>query len=257
MKKSRQSSKFGVDAYHYQHELYDELNSFVADIPFYMKWAKKSKGRVLELCCGTGRITLPLKEAGIDVTGVDFTPSMLEGAAQKASKKNLDLPLVRQDMRKLKLGQKFDLIFIPFNSIQNTYTIEDIEKVFAGAKAHLKPRGKFIIDIFNPSISLMYERARKPMKQRDSKLSTGERVKLFEKTEYNSAEQILRVYWTYQFGSKKPFTRTLDMRCFYPQEMDALLKYNGFKVLKKFGDFSEGAFTSSSAKQIFVCEVAK
>jgi hypothetical protein len=39
--------------------------------------------------------------------------------------------------------------------------------------------------------------------------------------------------------------------------MDALLKYNGFKVLKKFGDFSEGAFTSSSAKQIFVCEVAK
>ena len=60
----------------YDTDIYDALNSYTHDVPFYLGLAREARGPVLELCCGTGRITLHLMRAGIDITGLDFTPSM-------------------------------------------------------------------------------------------------------------------------------------------------------------------------------------
>ena len=119
--------------------LYDKMNTFLDDLPFYTKWCRQASGEVLELCCGTGRLTIPLRQAGVPVTGLDFTPSMLERAQEKARQAGIDVDLVAGDMRNFDLGRTFGLIFIPFNSLQNTYSRPDLESVFAAVRRHLQP----------------------------------------------------------------------------------------------------------------------
>jgi SAM-dependent methyltransferase len=239
----------------YDPSIYDAANRFEFDIPFYLKQARKADGAVLELCCGSGRITLPLAKEGIDITGIDFTASMLSRAREKAREQGLAVTLSNGDMRKVRLGKKFKLVFIPFNSLQNTYTLDDVEKVFATVRAHMAAGARFVFDIFNPDIGYMagYQRLRKGAQK--FRLDDGRKVVIDQLCRYDSANQVNRVLWTHHVGAARPLVRKLDMRCFYPLEMDALLKYNGFNILKKFGDFSGAPFTSKALKQIYICAV--
>src|SRR5215510_10419264 len=64
---------------------YDALNSFlVADIPFFVEEAKRAAGPVLELACGTGRLAIPIVQSGVEIVGLDLSPSMLAHARTKA-----------------------------------------------------------------------------------------------------------------------------------------------------------------------------
>ena len=71
---------------------------------------------------------------------------------------------------------------------------------------------------------------------------------------YDAATQVNRVTWRFFLGDEE-YSQKLDMRCFFPEEMDALLAYNGFSVLHKFGTHAETPFVSASPKQIYVCQV--
>ena len=63
--------------------VYDAMNRAVtADVPFYVAEAKAANGPVLELACGTGRLTIPVAENGVEIVGLDSSPSMLEHAGQ-------------------------------------------------------------------------------------------------------------------------------------------------------------------------------
>lgn len=246
--------QFGVDELIYQGEIYDKMNEFLDDYEFYKQWCIKASGHVLELCCGTGRLTIPLKKAGIDIAGLDFTHAMLERAKMKANKENVTIDFIEGDMRNFEMNRKFAMIFIPFNSLQNTYTRDDIEAVFSCVRQHLLPNGLFIIEIFNPSIHLMVQRETSPVEAFNFTLDDGTPVIVKEQCRYDSAAQINRVTWTFCMNGKENRTR-LDMRCFYPQEMDALLHYNYFDIIHKFGYYDETPFSAESRKQLFVCKV--
>ena len=70
----------------YDASIYDGLNTFLSDLQFYKKWLPKNRdAKILELCCGTGRLTLPIAKEGYNICGVDYTSSMLEQAKAKAS----------------------------------------------------------------------------------------------------------------------------------------------------------------------------
>ena len=247
------SSKYGVGKNIHDGDLYDYVNTFTNDIPFYKKYCLQANGDVLEICSGTGRLTIPLAKEGINITGVDFTESMLKKAKIKAEKENLNIDFIKGDMRNFNLNKKFPLVFIPFNSIQNIYSIEDVENTFRTVKKHLNDDGLFILDIFNPSIDLMAKRSGKTTEVTQFIRDDGIKVRITETSNYESESQINRVEWTHHIGEKK-YIDKLDMRCFYPLEMDALLKYNGFKIIAKFGDFEENEFNSKSMKQIFLCK---
>ncbi len=99
----------------YQGEIYDAINRFTFDVGFYKKWCGHMPGPILELCSGTGRLTIPLKQAGLDIMGLDLSSSMLAMARAKAAAERLDLTFVQDDMRRFDLDKKFSTIFIPFN----------------------------------------------------------------------------------------------------------------------------------------------
>src|ERR1041385_2429439 len=91
-------------------DLYDlENDEFEPDGPFYLALAQRIGGRVLEIGCGTGRIPIPMAQQGIEITGLDITPNMLEWARRKAG----DLPIdwIQADARSFALDQKYQFIF--------------------------------------------------------------------------------------------------------------------------------------------------
>ena len=244
----------GVDRLIYDGKMYDKMNTFLADLPFYTKWCRQAEGEVLELCCGTGRLTIPLRKAGIPITGLDFTPMMLERARDKASEADVDLDFVQGDMRNFDLQKRFKLIFIPFNSLQNTYTRTDLERVFASVRKHLAPGGRFIVDVFNPSIHFMVNREKEFTESFRFVLDDGRECRVLERCRYDAARQVNRVTWKFLIGDEE-HNQKLDMRCFYPEELDALLHYNDFEVIHKFGSWDESPFSTESQKQLCVCEV--
>ncbi|HJO81545.1 MAG TPA: class I SAM-dependent methyltransferase, partial [SAR202 cluster bacterium] len=84
-------------------DVYDAVYSYVRDdIPFYVEEALATGGPVLELGCGTGRVAIPITQAGVEVVGVDYSEAMLAVANRKARQIGVDpaaMNLVHGDMR--------------------------------------------------------------------------------------------------------------------------------------------------------------
>jgi SAM-dependent methyltransferase len=231
---------------------------FTDDIPFYLKQAREIGGEVLELACGTGRITIPLAEAGVRITGLDLEEGMLRLARSKAAEKGVKVDWIRGDCRALDLGRRFDLIFLPFNSIAHLHAPESIQACFAGVREHLSDRGRFIVDIFNPRLDMLTRDAseRYPVAEYQDPDGRGT-VLITENNVYDAATQVNHIKWYYRVGDS-PVERVADlnMRIFFPQELDALLRASGFDIEAKYGDFDESPFASGSPKQIIRAKAA-
>lgn len=240
----------------YDANMYDGLNTFLSDLPFYKKWLPKNKEtKILELCCGTGRLTLPIAKEGYDICGVDYTSSMLEQARIKATEAGLNIRFVEADIRALDLQEKFDFIFIPFNSIHHLYKNEDIFKAFNALKNHLKDGGLFLLDCFNPNIQYIVESEKEQKEIAAYTTKDGREVLIKQTMRYENKTQINRIEWHYYINGKFDSTQNLDMRMFFPQELDSYLEWAGFHIIHKFGSFEEDTFNDTSEKQIFVCEM--
>ena len=251
----KKDSDYKVGDLIYDANIYDGMNTNLADLLFYKRWLPKNKNaRILELCCGTGRLTLPIANEGYDISGVDYTASMLEQAKVKASEGGLEVEFIEADIRTLDLPEKYDLIFIPFNSIHHLYKNEDLFQAFKVVKNHLKEGGLFLLDCYNPNIQFIVDGEKEQKGIAAYTTKDGREVLIEQIMKYENKTQINRIEWHYFINGAFDSIQNLDMRLFFPQELDAYLEWNGFKILHKFGGFEEEAFNDNSEKQIFVCQ---
>jgi SAM-dependent methyltransferase len=248
--------EYSVGPLVYDAEMYDGLNTHADDLPFYRYWLKDViGGKTLELCCGTGRLTIPLRAAGLDITGIDNNELMLGGAKEKAEKQKLDIRFIADDMRSFRLAEKFGAIFIPFNSIHHLYTNRDFFATLQNAKNHLLPGGFFIFDCYNPDLSYIAANEKKAVPVADYLTADNRHIQISQNMVYESDTQINRIKWQYTIDGLFASEESLDMRMYYPQELDSYVEGQGFEIVHKFGDFTQGKFSASSGKQIFVCRV--
>jgi ubiquinone/menaquinone biosynthesis C-methylase UbiE len=249
------NSNYKVGDLIYDANIYDGMNTNLTDLQFYKRWLPKNKdASILELCCGTGRLTLTIAKDGYNISGVDFTSSMLEQAKAKASEEGLKIEFIEADIRTLDLPKKYDLIFIPFNSIQHLYKNEDLFKAFNVVKIHLKEGGLFLLDCFNPNIQFIVEGEKKQKEIAKYKTNDGRKVMINQVMRYENKTQINRIEWHYFIDGEFNSIQNLDMRVFFPQELDSYLEWSGFNIINKFGGFKEEIFENKSEKQIFVCK---
>src|SRR5512145_1345789 len=110
---------------HYERiaDLYDAFVTTEADIPFFLEEARKAAGPILELMAGTGRLTIPLAQAGIPVTCVDFSPDMLSRLRAKAA--GLPVEIHEMDIRTMDLGHQYPQIVIPFQAFPELTAEQD------------------------------------------------------------------------------------------------------------------------------------
>ena len=225
---------------------------------FYRQQVARYGESVLELACGSGRLTIPLAREGINITGMDISVEMLQLAKVKASQSGASLRLIQGDMRRFDLGEKFKFIFIPAQSLSHLHTRPEIEDCFSCVRRHLAEEGRFLIELFNSSVRLLARETdrRHTMDQyRDPK--SGTQVFVTAEVRYDSASQVNHIRWFFrEEGSNEETALSFEMRQFFPQEIDALLWYNGFLIEHKYGSYEEGEFSSESPKQLLVCRQA-
>ena len=247
------NSNYKVGDLIYDANIYDGMNTNIVDLQFYKRWLPKNKDARI-LCCGTGRLTLPIAKDGYDISGVDYTSSMLEQAKIKAFEGGLEVEFIEADIRTLDLPEKYDLIFIPFNSIHHLYKNEDLFKAFNVVKNHLKEGGLFLLDCFNPNIQFIVEGEKEQKEIAEYTSKDGREILIKQIMRYENKTQINLIEWHYFINGEFNSIQNLDMRLFFPQELDSYLEWNGFNIIHKFGDFEEKAFDDNSEKQIFICQ---
>lgn len=237
----------------YDADIYDGLNTSLSDLAFYKSRLPENRdARILELCCGTGRPTLPIAKEGYDICGVDYTYSMLERARRKAAEAGLKVDFVEADIRTLDLHEKYDFVFIPFNSIHQLYTNDDLFAALRRVRNHLKEDGLFLLDCFNPDIRYIVEGEKGPRAVAQYTTDDGREVRIEQTMRYESATQINRIKWRYYIDGRFHSVQNMDMRLFFPQELDSYLKQAGFDIVRKFGDFDGAEFGDRTEKQIYV-----
>ncbi len=247
--------KYKVGKLVYDGNIYDGMNTETDDLPFYSRWLRKKRNsRILELCCGTGRLTIPLAEEGYDITGVDNNLSMLKQAKEKAKKLNVSVNFIEADIRSLDLPEAYDIIFIPFNSIHHLYTNQDFFNVLISVNKYLKKDGYFIFDCFNPDIHYIVESEKEEKMIAEYTTKDGREVIVKQTMKYENTTQVNRIKWHYYINGEFDSIQNMDMRLFFPQELDAYLSTCGFKIIYKFGGFKDEGFENKSVKQIFICE---
>lgn len=233
------------------------------DVRYYVDLAVASAGPVLEYGCGNGRITLPIARAGVEVTGVDVsTPMLRDLRAQLRGEPESVAARVgvrRGDMRKLRVERRFPLVICPFNALLHLYTRADVEGFLARAREHLTPRGELVFDVSMPEpIELARDPDRAYSVPRFRYPATdggpGEMVRYTERFDYDKLRQILFVAMEFSptSGGERWMT-PLAHRQFYPQELEALLHYNGFEITALRSDFSETTPGNETSTLVFHC----
>jgi len=116
------------------------------DVGFWRELALDCGGPVLELACGTGRITWALAAAGVEVVGLDHDPAMLAAARQRRLSSTPPL-WVTADMRRFALARRFSLVFVGYNSVQLLTGPGDISACLCQAREHLAPGGHLGLEV--------------------------------------------------------------------------------------------------------------
>lgn len=237
-------------------QTYDlENDEFEPSGSFILEIAKRTGDPVLEVGCGTGRLTIPLAQHGMSVTGLDIVVGMIERANEKAQ----DLPIewIEADARSYQLNRTFRLIFESGSVFQHMLTRPDQEAFLARVREHLHDDGLFVVSAIFPRTSLLGS-VDEEQEWFTTQHPSGYEIHV-SGTEYYDAVRQIKVEtahrrWRDNDGKEVVRVAPLSLRYLYPQEMEALLHYNGFTVLERYGDYDSGPLTNKSRMQIYVCK---
>jgi ubiquinone/menaquinone biosynthesis C-methylase UbiE len=233
--------------------------SLHGDVEWYRQKAIDSGGRVLEIGAGTGRVTIPIAEAGVRVTALDLDRGMLDRLREKVAKLPGDvqsrIALHQADMRSFSLNQQAALVIIPFRAFLHNLTREDQIATLRRAHVHLRPGGELALNVFHPSLEYMAAnagayagvwRARMP-----AVLEGGGFVVYSEMSRYDTVRQrVHSLIRTEHFSSDGSLVRThmmnLQLAYLYSADIKSLLEETGFELIRVSGDFTGRPFNNDA-----------
>lgn len=229
------------------------------DIAFYLAKAKELSGPVLELGCGTGRVSIPLAEDGSEIWALDLSDEML--AQLRGKLKQLSAPAIQRlhivhgSMAGFDLGRKFDLIIVPFRAFQALAERAEQEACLECIKKHLSDRGRFIMHVFKPKG--VFDESWVQPESFDWEVTdprTGKTVRRYERRRRIDLDrQVLYVDLIYRIeGSTPDIIEPLAVSYFFEEQMRSLLQRDGFEIIEELGYF-DGQPMASGPEMIFIC----
>ncbi len=176
--------------YHTHHSLESD------DLPFWLDWAQQQGDPILELGCGTGRVMLPLAQAGYEIIGVDRDPEMLaflsdEAAVRQAGETNI----IQADITSLYLNQRFALVLMPCNTF-STMPLEGQRATIQRTREHLRPKGLFIASMPNPQVLMsLPQHGEAQLETTFSHPHSGHPVEV--RSEWKRSKRMVAFFWHY------------------------------------------------------------
>jgi SAM-dependent methyltransferase len=211
-------------------ELYDPWSaSVVEDVSFYLEEARRSRGPVLELGVGTGRIAVPIAADGIRVIGVDSSRAMLDVCARRAALAGVDVDLRVGDLRDPPVEERVPLVICPFRSLLHMHSDDDRRAVLSNVHELLVPGGHFVFDVFTPGADDMEQTHGRWLEREPG---------IFEHALWDEQARTLTLTVRGRKGES-----TMALAWVSPDEWRALLEQTGFEVEECYGWFDRTPFT--------------
>jgi SAM-dependent methyltransferase len=246
-------------AHFYSHDgllsqIYDQLTAAEweksqNDVQFFLEEARLAGGPLLELGCGTGRLLIPLLSIGVHVSGLDASAVMLEVAKRKRESLPAGLAgrlhLHQGDMAQCELGEQFALVLVAFRSFQLLLTPEAQRSCLVCIRRHLAPKGKAIINLFDPRYDLIIVGTQKsvsPPKDLIHPVSGNHVLVETLQRENDPLTQTFKEWWRFtetdsRGGVVRQEEEQLQMRWTFRYEMRHLVESCGFVVETEYSDF--------------------
>jgi SAM-dependent methyltransferase len=226
--------------------LYDLYANTDIDLPFFLQEARGSQS-VLELMCGTGRLSIPLIEAGVHLSCLDSSPEMLERLMGKLEAREMAIPIYELDACHFSLPARYDLIIIPFNSFAEICDPLDQVSCLSAIHAHLRDGGRFICTLHNPVIRLgsldgqIRQRGIFPLPDSSGHLVLSTVENYEPTTRLVRGTQFYELYATDGILQSKRFVQ-LAFYLHGKDDFEGLARSQGFKVEALYGNYKRGEF---------------
>ena len=202
----------------------------------------RSGQSALDVPCGMGRLSIPLAQMGVEMTGVDLTAPYLRKARRLARQAGVEVRWVHSDMREIDFTEAFHGAFNWFGSF-GYFSDEGNLRVCQRVFAALRPGGRFLVEGINKSWLLAH--------LRDSDDTLHGKVRIVTRNRWNPRTNRIHSTWTLSKGdATEEFT--IVMRIFNGTEMRKLLRAAGFRDIRLYPRPPVGRFTRHSRRLIAV-----
>jgi SAM-dependent methyltransferase len=199
-------------------------------------------GRALEFAIGTGRVAVPLAERGVPVTGIELSRPMIEQLRSKADEARI--PVVVGDMATATAPGEYTLVYLVYNTISNLLTQHEQVACFRNAARHLKPGGRFVIELWVPELR---------------KLPPGQQAVVFHcgpgyigLDTYDILNQrVVSHHFRFADGRNAELFRS-PHRYIWPAELDLMAQLAGFELESRHADWTGTEFTGESRSHVSV-----
>jgi SAM-dependent methyltransferase len=234
------------------------------DVPFWRRVAAEADGPVLELGCGTGRVSIPLARAGVNLVGIDRSEPMLARAiartpkttrTSRTSRTPLSPSFVRGDIRALPFGRRgFSTVLAPYGVLQSMVRERDLGAALASVAWVLRRGGTFGIDLV-PDVPNWREYRNKV--QLEGRTRGGASLTLVESVRQDPARRLTTFEQRYierRGGRTKEHRFELTFRTLSVSQMTRRLERAGFRVETVLGDYRGRPWDARAAVWIILAK---
>lgn len=202
--------------------------------------------RALELAIGTGRIALPLRERGVDVSGIDISEEMVALLRAKAGGESVQVTF--GDFGDVAVDDSFPLVYLAFNTIFGLLTQERQVECFENVASHLEPGGRFIIDCFVPDMQRFdHHNTRLGV---SSIASIDEHI--YEMSIHDPVSQRISTHVVKRSTDGSSVVLPVEIRYAWPAELDLMARLAGLELEDRFGWYDLRPFTERSTSHMSI-----
>ena len=202
-------------------------------------------GRAVEFAVGTGRVAIPLSDAGVAVSGIELSHAMIARLREKVGDR---IPVIQGDMTVATAGEGFTLAFVVFNTIANLLTQDEQVRCFQNAARHLAPGGCFVVELWVPQL-----RSLPPGQGATVEVSKPGYllVDTYDVVRQHVVSHHVEFDADVAGGRDARIGRT-PHRYVWPSELDLMGRLAGFQLESRWADWDRSSFTEASRSHVSV-----
>lgn len=203
---------------------------------------------VLDLCCGTGNLTMLYAYHGYHVKGVDVSAAMIEKAREKARRESLEIDYFVQNAAELSLPCRFDLVVSLFDSLNNLISPSDLQQCFVRVRQHLNRCGLFVFDL---NTAYAFEHKMFDLSNRQATAP----IRYEWRSTYDKETRLCTInmdFWVTEGGQERHFVEIHRQRAYANREVMQMLRLAGFNEIYNFNAYTFKPATRRSDRVFFV-----
>ena len=224
------------------------------DNEYYQNEIKQTKGKILEIGVGTGRLFINALNQGADIYGLDISQSMIDVLYKKLNRdqyKRISL----KNIIDFSFDFKFDLIIAPFRVIMHLLEKDEQIRAINNVYKHLNTNGRFIFDVFVPDLTQLINGIDNYI-DFEGEYDSGRKIKRIISTRPDLINQMIHIKFRLEWDEDNELKHEdwmIPLRFFFRYELEHLIERSNFNRYKILGDYQGNELNQKSKDFIIIC----